>query len=382
MRRRLLILTTLAVLGVTSVLVARPYLRAAAFVARVTGLDGPVIGRLAAVGTRRVSTADISVASRQGPLRARLYRPEGTVARAIVLTAGVHADGIDEFRLVGLARAAAEGGLAVLTPELPDLLEYAIAPTLPDAIEDAARWLSAQPDLAPDGRVGLVGISFSGGLSIVAAGRPSLEGRVAFTLSFGGHGDLGRVLRYLCTGILPSGWKLPPHDYGVAVILMNAAPRLVPPDQVDGLRDGIRTFLAASHLDMVDKARAATVFDEARAMEAALPEPARSLLALVNTRDVARLGPRLLPLVDAITVDPALSPERSPAPTTPVYLLHGADDNVVPAIESTMLEAYLRRVTTVRLLVTPLVTHAEVDRSAGFADIVDLVVFWADVLRQ
>ena len=48
--------------------------------------------------------------------------------------------------------------------------------------------------------VGLMGISFSGGLSIVAAGRPTLRDRVAYVFSFGGHDDLPRVLRYLCTG--------------------------------------------------------------------------------------------------------------------------------------------------------------------------------------
>ena len=53
--------------------------------------------------------------------------------------------------------------------------------------------MAAQPDLAPDGRVGIVGISFAGGLSIVAAGRPSIRDKVAFVVSFGGHGDLPRA---------------------------------------------------------------------------------------------------------------------------------------------------------------------------------------------
>jgi hypothetical protein len=48
-----------------------------------------------------------------------------------------------------------------------------------------------------------MGISFSGGLSVVAAGRPSLAHRVAYVFSLGGHDDIGRVLRYLCTGREP-----------------------------------------------------------------------------------------------------------------------------------------------------------------------------------
>ena len=64
-------------------------------------------------------------------------------------------------------------------------------------IEDAALWLSASSGCAPDGRIGIMGISFAGGLSIVAASRPALAIGVAFVMSFGGHGDLPRTLRYL-----------------------------------------------------------------------------------------------------------------------------------------------------------------------------------------
>ena len=39
----------------------------------------------------------------------------------------------------------------------------------------------------------------------------------------------------------------------------------------------------------------------------------------VNARDVAHLGPILLPHVAALGGDPALSPARSPAPRAPVY---------------------------------------------------------------
>src|SRR4030095_11209700 len=72
-----------------------------------------------------------------------------------------------------------------------------------DTIERTAVWLSSESGLAPDHRVGMMGISFSGGLSIVAAGRPSLAGRVAYVFSFCGHDDVARVLRYLCTGVEP-----------------------------------------------------------------------------------------------------------------------------------------------------------------------------------
>ncbi len=357
--------------------------RGASMVARAAGLDDPAARRLAAFGTVAVSTRDLEVPSRSGPLRARLYLPAGTLTRTVVLTPGVHAEGIDEPRLTKFARDIAAGGFAVVTTELPDLLRYEITARLPDQIEDVAAWTVAQRALAPDGRIGLVGISFSGGMSIVAAGRPALAGKVAFTLSFGGHGDLDRTMRYLCTGVQPDGTLRPPHDYGLVVLLLNFAPYMVPAEQVEPLRAGIRTFLKASHVDMVDKPAARLIFERAIAMEDGLPEPSRRLLHAVNQREVAYLGPRVLPALDAVVLPDAVSPERAPAPVSPVFLLHGSDDNVIPAGESVRLAASLRaRGTPVRALVTPLVTHAEVDRASTRRHIADLVLFWMELLKS
>jgi dienelactone hydrolase len=295
----------------------------------------------------------------------------------------VHAGGIDEPRLIQFARDVASMGRVVVAAELPDLKQYSITPRTTDMIEDAAMWLSASSGYAPDGRVGLMGISFAGGLAVVAAGRPALKDRVAFVMSFGGHGDLPRTLRYLCTGVQPDGGRRPPHDYGVAIILLGVADRVVPSDQAQPLRDAILAFLHASHVDMVDKAEGQVEFARAKSMAAALPEPARLLMAYVNERDVASLGPILAPHAEALGGDPALSADKSPTPSAPVYLLHGTDDNVIPAVESKLLADSLRaRGTRVTQLATPLITHAEVDRSAATRAIWDLVSFWANLLDE
>ena len=117
-----------------------------------------------------------------------------------MLIPGVHRDGINESRLVGLAEDLAATGYGVLTVAAPDLQRFKITPAVTDMIEDAVRWTSEQPQFRTDGKIGVVGISFSGGLSIVAAGRESIRDRVAFVMSFGGHGDLARAMHYLTTG--------------------------------------------------------------------------------------------------------------------------------------------------------------------------------------
>lgn len=378
----LVTLAALGALGIVAATVGRDYVRGASFVIEAAGIEGwpRTVVSLSAGNAYRLDS--VQIPTRHASLAARVFASDGAARGAVLLVPGVHAGGIEEPRLVGFAEDLAARGFIVVTAELPDLKQYLITPRSTDMIEDAARWLSEQRNLAPDGRVGLIGISFGGGLSIVAAGRPSIRDRVAFVLSFGGHGDLPRTLRYLCTGVLADGGAHPPHDYGVVIILLGVADRMVPADQVTRLRDGIRTFLEASHVDMVDKARARTIFDRAQAMAAAMPEPSRSLMTAVNDRDVAGLGPRLLPHVEALGADPTLSPVDAPAPLAPVFLLHGADDNVIPAVESTRLADHLRPHTAVRVLLTPLITHAEVNRPADWGEIWKLVSFWTDVLDE
>ena len=248
------------------------YARSASLVIRAAQLQGLLLNAAKVQAQHYTIEPAATIKTRHGDVRTRLYRPD-RIRRVVLLVPGVHAMGIDEPRLTGLSNELAASGFGVVTMELPDLARYRFTPETVDIIEDGARWLSDRRDLTPDGTIGLMGISFAGGLSVVAAGRPAIRDRLAFVFSFGGHGDLPRVLRYLCTGLEPAKpddppgalvRMRPPHDYGVAVILVGIADRMVPPEQVEPLRRGIVTFLTASQLDLIDKARAAALFAEAR----------------------------------------------------------------------------------------------------------------------
>ena len=381
----LAVVIVVALIGVMTY-IAMPYVRAASLFARV----GNVGGRVESIAESMARAVTVQprhqVPTRQGDVSAQFYVPEGTVRRTVLLVPGVHSMGIDEPRLTALARDLAGSGIAVMAMALPDLMGYQITARSADTIEDAVGWMAAQPRLAPDGRVGMIGISFAGGLSIVASGRPSIRDKVAYVVSFGGHGDLERVLTYLATGVAvqaPGVRTIPPHDYGVAVILYAGADRVVPDDQVAALRDGIRTFLLASQLTLVDMDQANAMFAKARAMEAPLPEPSRTYLKWVNDRNVQEMGPLLAPHL-GLEADPAASPERAPdVPSAPVFLLHGDEDTVIPAAESVVLAERLReRGADVRLLLSRIITHAELDRGAAVSESWEMVAFWADILRR
>ena len=381
--------------------VARPYVQVLGFIIRAADLKGPP-ATLAAWGASRVSKdAVISVPTRTGAVPARFYRPDGTIRRTILLMPGVHRDGIEEARLVGLAEDLAATGFGVLTIAAPDLQKFKITPQVTDVIEDAVIWASQQPQYAPDGKVGLFGISFSGGLSVVAAGRASIRDRVAFVMSLGGHGDLARVMHYLCSGEVLGDLEQAkrssavvgadhvsvhrPHDYGVAVVLLSLADRIVPATQVAALSHGIDGFLLASSLAVGHPAAAVKVFDEMKAYAATLPEPSRQLMTYVNERAVDKLGPILLPIADGLKDHPgmpALSAERAAPPTAPVFLLHGVDDNVIPSVETVLLAEHLRGKADVAGLLSGLITHAEVNRTPNLTEVWRFAQFWRGMMSR
>jgi dienelactone hydrolase len=269
----------------------------------------------------------------------------------------------------------------VLSVPLPDLRAFRITTRSTDMIEDVILWMAGDRARAPSGRVGVVGVSFSGGLALVAAGRPRLAGRIAAVVAIGAHADLPRTMRYLCTGRLPDGTVRPPNDYGAAVILIAAVDKLVPDDEVDPLRQTVVAYLVAASVASTDPTTAEQLFAQVRERSTRLAEPARTVMREVNARDLAAIGPRLLPYIDELGSDPALSPDRSPVTTAPVFLLHGADDNVIPSTETPLLADYLRTHgnADVTSLLTPILTHATIQPTAGVADEWALLRFWRQV---
>lgn len=385
---------------IVSVSLALPYLDALGFIIRAADLPGAAATVASWRATSYTIDPDITVPTRQGNVPGRFYRPATQTRRTIMLMPGVHRDGINESRLVGLAEDLAATGFGVLTVAAPDLQHFKVTPQVTDVIEDALKWTSEQPQFRTDGKIGMLGISFAGGLSIVAAGRESIRDRVAFVMSFGGHGDLARAMHYLTTGEVVGDLEAakrssavlgadhvsvhPPHDYGLAVTLLNLADRVVPADQVEPLSKGIDGFLLASSLAVTDPTKAVPVFEEMKKYQQTLPEPSRTYMQYVNDRAVDKLGPILSPVADALKNHPAmpsLSPERATPPTAPVFLLHGVDDNVIPSVETVLLAEHLKGKVKVEGLLSGLITHAEVNRTATSTEVWRLATFWRDIMK-
>ncbi|MEW6744928.1 MAG: hypothetical protein AB1486_19415 [Planctomycetota bacterium] len=168
MRFRRMMVAGLALLGLLLILAAVAYRLAmpgALFLMRFMNKnpEGDLAGR-------PFQVRELTIPCGGHELSARLYDPDGTRKRVLLLIHGVHRGGYDEPRLVHFSKRMAAMGFAVITPDLTDLKRYEIVPQVVDDIERCARWTVAESGLLGSReKIGLLGISFSGGLCLSAA---------------------------------------------------------------------------------------------------------------------------------------------------------------------------------------------------------------------
>ena len=365
MRRRRVVALLLLFLVVVLWRPARAHVRAASLLARFS--DPSATGGLAGAARHPVEVRDEPLAG----ARARLYLPTDVPRPpGVVIVHGVHWKGIDEPRLQRFARTVAASGVAVMTPEVRELCDYRIDPASVDTIGLTARAFAEQ--LGVD-RVGLVGLSFAGGLSLVAASDRRFEGALEFVVAIGAHDDLGRVLRFFVTDDAPrpdgTTFHVHAHDYGTVVLEYAHAEDFFPPEDVDAARDTLRLVL---HEDL-DAAR-----ERAKALSTASREKMQRILAhdavsLVSElmAEIARLEPRFA----------AVSPSAHVASLrVPAFVLHGAGDTLIPPSEAEWLARDIPRSMLRADLVSAAIEHVNLESDTSLIDELALVHFMGDVL--
>jgi dienelactone hydrolase len=348
-----------------------PYLDSASVLLRVANPKGD--GSLTRHDTNAISTQDTTIQTPAGPIRARLYIPMGVKnSPAMVVLHGVHYLGIDEPRLVNFSRALSTHGILVMTPEMADLADYHVEPTAVDVIGASARDLKARTGADS---VAVLGLSFAGGLALVAASDPRYENDIGIVASIGGHDSLPRVLRFYATNSIdrPDGSKLqmPAHEYGVLVVAYSHPQEFFSAQDALLAHDALRQQL---HDNM----------PQAQAIAARLSPAGRARMELLLTHKTDSLSADLLRGLarheaEAESVSPSGKLAHIKAD---VFLAHGAGDNVIPPTELLWAE---REVSADKLkvaLVSPAISHVELGGEPTFADRWHLVHFMEEFLRD
>ena len=169
---------TILIVAVAAAWTARPFVHGLSFVIRAADMHGAP-RRAADVDAEAVRERILTIQTTRGPLRGRMYEPLHSFIAHSLLTSGLHPAGIDEPRLVALARQLAAQPRRLHARHRGAVAFRRSTPAITDAIEAAAVWLADHVAGSRPTSSALMGISFSGGLSVVAAGRPSLRDRAA-----------------------------------------------------------------------------------------------------------------------------------------------------------------------------------------------------------
>ncbi len=321
-----------------------------------------------------VAVDELSFPAGNGAVRARLYSPvDHPEAPALVVLHGVHHLGIDEPRLIAFATAMSACGLRVLTPELPDIKDYHVGANSIATIGESAEWLSQRIGDRP---VGVMGLSFSGGLALLAAADPQFQHSIRFVFAVGSQDEMQRVAAYYRTGQdqRPNGTEelLPPHEYGPLVLEYENLEDFVPASDLAPLRAVLRAHL---YEDLPGEKAALSRLNpqqagESRALMATDSPTTRALLAKAEAKHITDMA--------------GVSPHGHLSHlTVPVYLLHGAGDNIIPAAETLWMESELPTTTLKAALISPVLSHLDLDGGdPGMLDNLRLVRFFALILRD
>jgi dienelactone hydrolase len=350
---------------------AHDYQRAASLLLRVNNPDHPT--GFSEFGVYPVDETILSFDTANGSVRARLYTPQGvSEPMGIVIVHGVHHLGIEEPRLTHFAHAFAQSGITVLTPEVSELADYRIDPQSIQTIGEAAHFLRTRLGRQS---VGLMGLSFAGGLSLLAAADPRYSREINFVVAVGAHHDLARVSRFLATDRmeLPDGSikHFEAHQYGALVLVYSHLEDFFAPADQPAARVALKLWLWES-------------FDAARAQESRLSPAARSLMDALFRHQMDQLRPQLLAEIDKHQI---LMQQVSPAGhlkqvQVPVYLLHGEGDNVIPASETEWLAHELPPEYLETKLITSAFSHVDMQHQISWRERWQLVSFMTAILQQ
>ena len=280
-------------------------------------------------------------------LEALVYRPNGSLPkRAIVFMVGISELGCYHPRLMALCRYLADKGFLVVTPDITPFRRFEISAEPIDQLVDWFQQVRTLEGGQQVEHIGLAGISFSATLSLIAAARPEIRDKVAFLIGIGPYYDLHHCFReWFASGPVTVGEGYYPTRFYAKWIIMNAALEMLPVAQD-------RQFLHGVFLDLLLEKKVAP------ADHALTPEGQRWYRLAVMREDQSdeelsqKIDSHLTPILFR-QLDPA---QAAADVRCPVFLLHGAYDDLIPPEESRNIQQHIARARCY-LLISPFLTH-------------------------
>lgn len=313
----------------------------------------------------------ITLSAPQGPIRAKLYTPVSVQhPPAIVVVPGLHRLGIEEPRLTSFAQSMAETGVEVLTPQVDALADYRVEPQSIDVIGRSAQELAQR---AGAKQVGVLGLSFAGGLSLMAASDPKYADQISFVVAVGGQDDVERVEHYLVEGHTPrpDGRTLttPPNEYGWLIVIYSHPEDFFQQADVETARNSLRLLL---HEDV----------DAAKHEAEKLSPEGRALMNAVFQHQRDGFRTKLLADLDKYTAEAvAVSPHNHlQGLKAKVLLVHGEGDDVIPPSETQWLARDIPAGHLQEALISRAISHVSLEDQPKWRDQLAIIHWVALVL--
>jgi hypothetical protein len=270
---------------------------------------------------------------------------------------GLAVHGPLDVRLDRFARVLAHAGFVVLVPFLPEFMALRVTPQAASVFSAALRTLLALPERPANVRPGLFGISFGALPVLRVAGSEETASDVGAAIVFGGYADLHATMRF-CLGAGDGGGD----PITIPAVTMNLLGQLEDvPQDLGPVVDAWLAFARDtwSREDMKPRERHVPVAEK---LAAGLDdERARFFLFGLGLTQEDRHA--LLDEVDRLPYDPTLEPcEGLQGLRCPVYLFHGADDDVIPCRQMFTLAAAMPPGVPVRTYLTGLYQHSRAPR--------------------
>jgi pimeloyl-ACP methyl ester carboxylesterase len=279
---------------------------------------------------------------------ALMYQPAKlSPKKALVLAPGISELGCYHPRLIALSRFLASQGLLVVTPDIEEFRTFQISA---EPIDQLLIWYKEAETLygANQAReTGLAGVSYSGTLALIAAANPDIRDRVAFVASIGAYYNLIRCTEQWLstdssTDFEPATEYYPDKFYARWIIMLAALDMLPAVQDRLFLKDALLNLLLQKE---VSQPAHGLTFEGERWYKLATSKKTPSDLQLAGAIE-KYLAPRLYRQLDP---ESALHELRCP-----VFLIHGAYDDLIPPEESMKLH---ERLAGSHLLISPFLTH-------------------------
>jgi hypothetical protein len=256
-----------------------------------------------------------------GTIQVDLFRPAtGGRHGAIVLSLG--AGDLPRIDVAfHFAEELARSGVIVMIPQSEGFLNERLTYAEVDGIRSEVAFLDSQPDV-DTARIGLVGLSAAGGLSIVAAAEPDLRDRLVFVNSFGSYNDARSLIVDVASRSIDVDGQVRdwiPDDRTQEVLAISLI------DTLSGDSDGVLLHRAFVAHEEVDDADWSTLSAQAQPIRELMQGTTRQLAE----RAVAALPAPTQQMLNQISPSMHLHDVR-----TRLYVMHDTDDEFIPFTES------------------------------------------------